>query len=277
MIKLFITVRNRLEITKKCIEALERHSSMPHDIYLYDNSTNYRVREHFEFAYNLYKCGLIAQYTFNTDRSTFGAFSKAVSCNQFGQHHLMDPKWKSYEFLTILDNDIIVLPGWDHIIKNAWNDVKKYGMDKEIKIIGQSPGGIRGSRVKDKKFAGFDARLGKLGGSGFWSIKTDFFRDVGYLNIAKLVGLDKRHDQHYWSLLEKVNKGKPYILGLNTKLCIHCGKFAGSICNILSKHRGQKNKSDKIKFEDADKKIENMSFDEFMKNIQNDDSLVKDW
>lgn len=272
-----MTVRNRLGITKKAIEALERHSTISHDIYLFDNSTNFRIREHFEFAYNLYKHGLIAQYTFNTQNSTFNAFSKAVACNQFGQHHMMDPKWKTYEFMTIIDNDIIVMPGWDHIIKTAWNDVKKYNMDKEVRIIGQSPGGIKGKIVSGKKFANLDARLGKLGGSGFWNVQPNFFRDVGFLDITKLVGYDKRHDQSYWNLLEKVNKGKPYILGLNTRLCVHCGSLAGSICNRLSRHRGQKNKLDQIKFEDADKKIENMSFDEFYKYINKNETMSKDW
>lgn len=277
MIKIFMTVRNRLAITKKAIEALERNSALPHDIYIYDNCTNYRIREHFEFAYNLYKHGLVAEYIFNTKRSTFDAFSKAVSCNQFGQQHMMDPKWKKYEFLTILDNDIIVLPGWDQVIKKAWQDVHKYKMGDQIKIIGQLPGGIKSGKNLDNKFAGCDAKAGKLGGSGFWNITTSFFRDVGYLDIRKLVGHNKRHDQEYWNLLERSNKGKPYVLGLHKKLCIHCGSIAGSICNRLTKNRGQKNQLEQIKFEDAEKKIDNMTFDEFMKTIEQNKRMSKDW
>jgi len=277
MIKIFLSVRNRLAITKKCIEALERHSAIPHDLYIYDNCTNYRIREHWEFGYNLCKHGLIAQYTFNTKRSTFDAFSKAVSSNSFGMNHMQDPAWKKYEFLTILDNDMIVLPGWDQIIKNAWTDVHKHGLDSQIKIIGQTPGGIKGSKKLDEKFAGCDAKIGKLGGSGFWNISTNFFRDVGYLDIRKFVGHNKRHDQQYWVLLEKVNNGKPYTLGLNKKLCIHCGSLAGSVCNRLTRHRGQKNQLDQIKFEDAEKKIDNMTFDEFMKTIEKNQKMTKDW
>jgi len=277
MIKIFLSVRNRLAITKKAIEALERHSTIPHSIYIFDNCTNYRIREHWEFGYNLYKHGLVDQYTFNTERSTFNAFSKAVACNQFGQQHLMDPKWKKYDFITILDNDIIVLPNWDRIILDAWRDVHKYGLDDQIRIIGQIPGGIKSTKKTDKKFAGCNAVLGKLGGSAFWNISTNFFRDVGYLDIKKLIGYNKRHDQLYWNLLEKANKGKPYILGLDKKLCVHCGSMAGSVCNKLTKFRGQKDQLRKRKFEEADKKIDNMTFNEFLNLINNNQKMMKDW
>lgn len=277
MIKIFISVRNRLEITKKCIEALERHSTIPHDIYIYDNSTNFRVREHWEYFYNLYKNGIIVQCTFNTDTSTFNAFSKASSCNQFGQTHMADPKWNQYDFLTILDNDCIVMPEWDEIIKKAWKEVRNdNNLKNKIKIIGQSPGGIKG-KTYDKKIAGLDVRVGIAGGSGFWCIQSDFFKTVGFLDLTKLVGQDKKHDQQYWTLLEKINKGEPYIIGLNKKLCIHCGKISGSICNTLTRNKLNKGKLDMVKFEDAEKKIESMSFSEFMKFIENDKSMVNDW
>jgi len=277
MIKIFISVRNRLEITKKCIEALERHSVIPHDIYIYDNSTNYRLREHWEYFYNLYKNGLIVQCIFNTDISTFNAFSKAVSCNQFGQTHMLDPKWNQCDFLTILDNDIIVMPGWDEIIKKTWKEVRNdNNLKNKIKIIGQSPGGIKGSKF-DKKIAGYDIRIGKYGGSGFWTVQSDFFKTIGFLDLTKLVGHNKRHDSQYWELLEKINKGEPYILGIDKKLCIHCGKISGSICNTLTRNKLNKNKLDLVKFEDAEKNIESMNFNEFMKFIENDKSMIKDW
>lgn len=277
MIKIFISVRNRLEITKKCIEALERHSTIPHDIYIYDNSTNHRVREHWEYFYNLYKNGLIVQCTFNTDNSTFNAFSKAVSCNQFGQTHMLDPKWNQYDFLTILDNDCIVTEGWDEVVKTAWKEVRKSGLDKEIRIVGQLPGGIKSKKEFDRKIAGYNVKIGKYGGSGFWNVNNSFFKDVGFLDISKLVGHAKRHDQSYWEQLELVNKGKEYILGIDHPLVIHCGGVAGSVCNTLTRNKLNKNKLDLIKFEDAEKKISDMSFTEFYKMIKNDKKLAGAW
>jgi len=49
MIKICLTVRNRLALTKKCLLSLKKHSVVPHQIYVYDNLTNYKLDEHFEF------------------------------------------------------------------------------------------------------------------------------------------------------------------------------------------------------------------------------------
>ena len=83
MIKIFLTVRNRLAITKKCIKAIQKHSTMPYQLYVYDNQTNHRLKEHFEYFADLYEKGLVSQVTFNTNASTFNAFSKAASNNMF--------------------------------------------------------------------------------------------------------------------------------------------------------------------------------------------------
>ena len=54
MIKIFLTVRNRLAITKKCIQAIHKHSTMPYQLYVYNNQTNYKLDEHFEYFYELF-------------------------------------------------------------------------------------------------------------------------------------------------------------------------------------------------------------------------------
>jgi hypothetical protein len=276
MIKIFITVRNRLAITKKCIYALRIHSKLPHQIYVYDNQSNYLVEEHFEYFCKMYMKKYITQVTFTTEDSTFNAFSKASTCNFFGKQHEMDPKKDSYDFLVILDNDIIVTPGWDLKIKSAWNYVKKHNMNN-IKVIGQLPGGIK-QRVGDQVVIGdMKGMRGKLGGSGLWAVRTNFFRDIGFLDLKQLVGHDKKHDQLYWRLLELSTHGKPYILGLREKLGIHCGKQAGSVCNRLTRNRGKPNKHKVIYFEEAEKKISKLKFNEFYNGIVNDRYLMKDW
>lgn len=276
MIKIFMTVRNRLAITKKSIEALYTNSKIPFQLYVYNNCTKQRLKEHFEYFYKLYSAELVTQLTFNSEESTFNAFSKAAASNQFGRLHLEDPNKNKYDFLLFLDNDIIVLPGWDSILKSAWDDVNRLKM-RDIKVIGQLPGGIRHTKHSPRPIATFNAQIGKLGGSGFWSVRPDFFNDVGFLDLSLLVGLHKKHDQHYWSKMNAATNGREYIMGLKKKLCIHCGKLAGSLCNTL-KNGGVDNleKSRPI-FDKAEKRIENMDFDEFMKLIENDKVLARDW
>jgi hypothetical protein len=278
MYKVFISVRNRLAMTTKCIYALKKHSVIPHQIYVYDNLTTYRVPEHFMYFSMLYERGLISQVTFTSKESTFNAFSKASSCNFFGSQHEHDPNKDSYDFLLFLDNDIIVTPGFDEILVKAWRDVKTLKMNN-IKIIGQLPGGIKVKNELDKPIGGLKASSGVLGGSGFWSVRPNFFRDVGYLDLKFLVDLNKKHDIEYWAKISQSTGGNDYILGLKHKLCIHCGKFANSICNTLTRNRltPESEKEKLIRFEDSEKKIDSMTFDEFYKIVYDDPDLNKDW
>jgi len=266
MIKIFLTVRNRLAITRKAITALKQHSKLGHQIYVYDNLTNYKVQEHFEYFYKLYRKGAITQVTFNTQGSTFNAFSKAVACNQFGHLHEDDPQKDNCDFLLFLDNDIIVTDGWDQVVRDAWRDVKARKMNN-VKAISQFPAGIRHGTDCDKPFAGKKAVTGKLGGSGFWAVRPDFFRDVGFLDLRQFVGHNKRHDQVYWTLMSKASGGKNYIMGLKHLLGVHCGGIAGSVCNVLTRNKKHGKKEDLIKFEKEDENIDAMDFTEFYKHV----------
>jgi len=268
MIKIFLSVRNRLSITKKCIEALVKHSKIPHQIHVYDNLTNYKLKNHFEYFYNLYKHGIISKVVFNSQESTFSCFSKVVSCNQFANDHNMDPKKSKYDFITILDNDIIVFPGWDEVILDAWKYVKKKKLNN-IKIISQYPGGIKNCEVLKDKIRNDKIRIGKLGGSAFWNVQSNFFKDVGLINVRTVQNQEKKHDINYWNLLNKSSRGNPYIMGLSFKLCVHVGGMAGSICNTLSRNRNSKDKFERIKFKDSEERIERMTFKNFFDNVKN--------
>lgn len=279
MYKIFISVRNRLAITCKAISAIKKHSKLEHQIYIYDNCTTNKIQEHFMYFSLLYGNGLISKVVFNTTESTFNCFSKAVSSNDFGATHEFDPMKNNTNFLVFLDNDIIVTPGWDEIISKSWEDVKNYGYNN-IKIIGQYPGGIKDKiEIKGKEFAGYSAVTGRCGGSALWAVQNNFFRDVGFLNVKNLYGIDKKHDTEYWGLLHKASEGKHYILGLKTKLGIHCGRLSGSVCNVL--HRGhhltKSKKEELIQFDKEEEFIDSLNFDEFYNLIKEDKNLEKDW
>jgi len=265
MYKIFLTVRNRLAITQKCIESLQKHSAVPHQIYVYDNLTNYQLKEHFDYFNQLIKDKIICQVTFNTNVSTFNAFSKAVACNQFGRLHEDDPNKNDCDFLLFLDNDIIVTPKFDEILSNAWRDIRKIN-NPNLKIITQcTQGGVMYQKNYNKKIAGFDTTTGTHGGSGFWSIKSNFFSDIGYLDLNKLVNLNKKHDQHYWSMIQNKVNGNHYILCLNHRLFYHMGITIGSVCNVLTKKRS--NSLEEIKFINKDNEIKGQDFNTFYNNI----------
>ena len=276
MIKIFLTVRNRFAITKKCLEAINLHTGTPYQLFIYQNQTDYLLEDHFKYMKKLYMRGLVTQITFNTDASTFNAFSKASACNMFGLQHEQDPEKDKYDFLLILDNDIILTPGWDQHVLKAWKHIKKNKLN--IKVVGQLPGGIKQKNEQVDIGPDMIGRTGFLGGSGLWTVQPDFFRTVGFLNLKELVGHAKRHDQLYWQLLHKSTGGKPYIMGLNKKLGIHCGMLCGSVCNTLTRLRGKKaNTSECIKFEQAEEKISKLKFKEFFDSIIDDKRLNSDW
>lgn len=264
MIKIFLTVRNRLCLTKKCIEALERHTNSDYELYVFNNLTDYLVDEHFEFFRDMYKQNRLSQIVFNTSKSTFDAFSKGVANNQFGYMHEMDPNMDRTEFILMLDNDIILTKNWDKHVLNAWKDIDRFKMDN-IKVVSQTPGGIMKRKPINNKIAGFTAQEGFNGGSAIWTVRKNFFTDVGYLNIKSLVGINKKHDQLYWPMMNSKSRGKPYILGLDTVLAYDSSPLLGSVCNSLEKARKNKNQKLDISFADKESKIDNMSFDEFFK------------
>lgn len=275
MIKIAVTVRNRLAVTKKCLEALKRHSEIPHQIYIYDNLTNYKVQEHFDYFRDLWINGEIQQVTFNTKASTFNAFSKASSLNSFGKNHEQDPNGNKCDYILFIDNDAIVMPGWDLKLSKAWEIIKKRKKNNII-VLGQARGGgikYAGKNNPDK-LAGMDYKLGKLGGSYFWSVRPNFFKEVGYLDLSKLVGKNKKHDQNYWTLLDRKANGNAYIAGLRDDLVLDSGGFVGSICNVLAQGEN-KEKLEKAKYKESEKKVESLSFEEFYNKMLDKNKIVK--
>jgi len=272
--KIVINVRNRLAITKKCLEAIIKHSVYPREIYVYDNLTNYRLDEHFKFFRKLYEKNIIHQYTVNSDISTFNAFSKVVALNQFGHNHIMDPNKNKYDFILFLDNDMIVTPEWDTYIIEAWKQIKRNNM-KYIKIVTQYPGGIQNASLIRFESRNSPIYAGKLGGSGFWAVDTNFFDTVGFLDCRYFIGKNKKHDQMYWKKLNKVSANSNYIWAIKAKMAIHTGGIAGSVCNALTKTTDKKHGLEKVKFKEVDSKIEKLSFDEFYNGIKDKHKLYK--
>jgi len=266
MYKIFLTVRNRLSSTKKCIEAIKRHSKLEYQLYVYDNITNYRIDEHFEYFSKLYKDGDITQITFNTKQSTFGAFSKAVACNMFGLQHQQDPNKYKCDFLVILDNDTCVCENWDDTLLMGWKEIKRRDLNN-IKIITNYSSGLIAPRKLNFKINDYEVYVGRYSGSSLWCIRENFFEDIGFLNLERLVNINKKHDQYYWNKLRSSTGCDEYIAGLKTRLSIDFSSMSGSVCSTLSSDLD--NKEDIIKFERGEEIIDDMNFEEFYSHIKN--------
>jgi hypothetical protein len=275
MYKIAICVRNRLGITRKCLEAILKHSKIEHEIYIYDNLTNYRLTDHVLYFNKLFQKNIIQQYTVNSDKSTFNAFSKVVALNQFGYNHLMDPRKDQFSFLVFLDNDMIVMPNWDEYLYDAWSYLNSQ-KNKNIKIVTQYPGGIKYAKLQKFRIKDKSVYTGKLSGSGLWAVNTNFFSDVGFLNCKDFLHQHKKHDQVYWNRLRKIAKNNDYVLAIQGKIALHAGGMVGSICNQLDKEKIDKRESyEKIKFKEVDAKIEKLSFDDFFKAVEQKTKLFK--
>lgn len=247
---------------------------MKFQLHVYINQSEHRTDETFEFFRDLYKENLVTQVTFNTNDSTFNAFSKAVACNQFGLNHEQDPLKDTYDFLLMLDNDMIVAHDWDVKLKKVWNHVREKKM-KSVKVVTQIPGGSKGTKLLDKKIIGCNAKLGHLGGSGFWCVQPNFFRDIGYLDVPPLVGHNKKHDQHYWRKLQKKTGGN-YVLSIGDIFAYHTGSIAGSICNRLTRNKNYKS-NDCSKTVEVEKRIDALVFDDFYKEISDPKKKLNRW
>ena len=274
-ILVFLTVRNRLEITKKCVEALYKYTSRPVHLFVFDNLTQTRVDDHFNYFCDLYKQGKIKKYVVNTTESTCNCFSKATSWNEMGLFVETHPNKEMYDWILCIDNDMIIIePGWDDIIKETMEVVEKKVPD--IMIYTQAPGGVSGTEITIPiKGKDVSARIGVNGGSGFWNVPTDFFSKIGLLELEPLVNINKRHDLNLWEKLNEWSNGTPYTFAINLPLALHTGYYNGQDLSICKKTRN--NPSLNIDFEEFDTIVGNMNFEEFITWIKKDQEVFRKW
>lgn len=260
-IAIFLSVRNRLAVTKKCIEALYKYTTCPFHLYVYDNCTTYKVAEHFKYFGDLYVENKITKYTVNTLESTYYAFSKAVAFNDFGHTIQQNPIKNRYDYYVCLDNDIIIRKeGWNDVFKDLWKAVACTEELDSIRVLAQFPGG---TTVHQKgTIDDYKVNLGFASGSGFWAIRSDFFDTIGFLNLAELVGHNKKHDQLYWKKMRAYNSNAPYVLAVEELLAVHFDNYKDynslSICLPT-----QDDPSMTVVHEDVEEEIAAMTFEDF--------------
>jgi hypothetical protein len=74
--------------------------------------------------------------------------------------------------------------------------------------------------------------------------------------------------------LNRAARNQNYTLAIQAKMALHTGGITGSVCNQLTRNKST-DKLEKIKFKEADLKIDSLSFDDFYNGIKNKNSLYK--
>lgn len=269
----FLSVRNRLAITKRCIEYLFKNTRREIDLFVFDNCTGTRIPDHFNYFCRLYEQGKLQKYVANTITSTYNAFSKAMSFNEFGLFIENHPDKFSYDWLVCLDNDMILIQEkWDDIIGTMFEEVDKKEPNNTIQIITQYPGGCSGT---DYNLDKFKIRVGVNSGSGFWNIRPDFFTKVGLLESEPLIGINKRHDLELWPKLNAYTKGQPYVIAIDQPMALHIAYHDGKDLSICKATRN--NPAMNVDFELFDNLIETMNDTEFNEFIMKDADVSRRW
>lgn len=270
-IAVMITVRNRLALTKKCIQTLYKSTRRPIHLFVYDNCTSYKIKEHFDYFSELYETGVLQKYVVNTFESTYNAFSKVVAFNEFGRTILENPIANRYEFLVLLDNDMMMVKdNWDDIIIDMWR-----GIDSEeelrdmIHIVTQWPNGCTSAQTGEFHIGdeNYKLQLGYTSGSCFWCFRDSFFKKVGFLNPNNVVGQNKKHDQLYWHKMRAINNHKPYILAVEEDLVVTYDNYKDINLSICDPSQFDPQKE--ITFKEVDDTIDKMPYDSFMNLLRN--------
>jgi len=275
IIRVMISTRERLEYTIKCIQALERFTKNDLEIFLFDDRSKENLAERFQYYKYLVENNKIAHLEIlpSDSKISFNTFGKAVSWNIFGYiSSFMFPE-QYFDWILLIDNDIIVRKeGWDTKLIETWRRINQYKELKTIQVVTQAPGGIMGEKLEFDLEDGYKIRVGSAGGSGFWFLKKDYFKNMGLLPLKFLIGKSKGHDQLSWQLHQLRTNSRRYVAGLWDKLALHIGHNR-SICNYLTWGRekktapGDKIRADRIKeaIEKEENKLKQISLDEVIK------------
>lgn len=261
--------RDRLILTKKCIESIYYNSTIfkSTNIYVFDNISQIDKTRRDLFG-NMLEEKIIKYYSYDTFESTTNCFPKAIIFQKFifamEQKMAIINKIRSHkkyiirkDYFMLSDNDMIYGPKYDEYFISALNEIEpKY---PTIHFLVKYPGGIP-TTVKDRMInltlynrynvrESFNVNLAcSGGGSGHWIMSYRMLQMLkwspnDYFNTYKHF---KRQDTTTWMMIRnkynntfnnnyaKVN----YVAGIvppqnNNPLVIHMGGVLGSMCNAL--------------------------------------------
>ena len=277
-IRVMVSVRERLEYTILCLQALERFTKNDIEIFLFDDRSQENLTERYQYYKYLVSNNKIAHLEVLPPNSkvSLGTFGKAISWSIFGFIcNFMFPKqYRYFDWIMLIDNDIIVRKeGWDLRLIETWKKIENHPeLSKTIQVVTQAPGGIMGEKLEYDLEDDYKVRVGSAGGSGFWFLRNNYFEKMGLLPLEYLIGKNKGHDQLSWQVHPLKTNSRRYVAGLWDQLALHIG-HNHSICNYLTWGKqkktapGDKIRADRIKasIKKEENSFKHMSLDEVIK------------
>jgi len=280
-------IRDRKHLTIKAIESIWKNTTKVAkkniNIYAFDNKSDLSD-ERAAMFYNLLKQDKIKYYSYDTSESTYNCFGKAVTFQRWikmmiterNMYSTISPGLDGYRtFYVLMDNDMLLGPGWDEYFISAAEQVERIQPDTHMLI--KSPGGVPESCRQDPQykiknvFDGSDISIQPGiggGGSGFWFMTYNMLNKVMWddRDLKYTFNVDKRHDSTTWRLIHDKNGICKYNAAVvppseDNPLVLHLGGRIGSICNQLVK--GKYNGDVKKGITDMeDHEIEGLSVDD---------------
>ena len=184
--KICLTIRNRLAYTKKTIQSLRENTPREeYELYIFGNMSDRELEEQWTYLRRLYQRKHVDGIVINTETSTMGRWSKSWAINQcIRLCELQDNASRHWEWLVIIDNDMVIRKPWLDTAKKVYMEAKS----KYPSVMVCSPWDDPNPEhpvVAKENYAGVPVKIKRGNGAGCWLVHREFLTKIG---LAKIDG-----------------------------------------------------------------------------------------
>lgn len=284
-LNVFITTRDRLNLTRLCIESIHQNTEHFDEVHVYisDTMSSQTIKARRDMFQQFLEKKYIVNYTYSTIESDSHCFTKAINFNKWLQNmelkRIVDSNFDVdlTNYYVLLDNDMIVKKNWLGPYMSVWEEMSP--KTPALQYLCQHPGGcsVRSGTpviVQDKteEKNPCEVFLSGGGGSGFWffgerSLKTLQWRPHDYKLVKFVANSD---DTTTWKKLrEEYGGGYSASVKMKNPRVMHMGKVFGSIVNALR----QKNYAEE-NYVNVDNELANTTVDQLISKYGGDGRVL---
>ena len=283
-LSVLLTSRDRPILTQKCIESINKTSSLFKEIniYVFDNLSNPN-EERLGLFSKLLKEEKIKYYSYDTSASLCDCFGKAIAYNRWIGMMKMEHDIRKIsnsnslkDYYILIDNDMILGPEWDKFFITANDELLSKEPDTHYLV--KFPCGLTNTYLKrpttnkyrfttpdNIEFDVISTCWG--GGSGFWFMNYEQLCKTEWESkyFANTYKQFKRHDITSWfRIKDKYKRFINFVSGIKSPddkpLVLHIGEVLKcSMCNVLTKKGPSEYKRVKSEFLLKELDLVNMS------------------